>query len=306
MSKCFIFSNSFTTRTVLFGMEFLFDATISEVLLLKENHIQDESFSFNNNVKIKLHKSIDECICLCDFVLIIKNENTPENSINYILCKSKELNKRCFEISNPWKKELTHNTNDSHFENFSFNKCSVILSVSLGVGAQQYGVEMLLNKIFIENNVRFKQFFSKETEDFFVQLDSCGILNENFSRQLNSSENQQDVIIYSVNIGENIYNIKKHIDTLRRVVSDFTILQTDIKFDEYKTAKNIIEYGCFSKLNMLIKSHYNTVDDKLLVYCDKKIEEDSLIQDIESIFLKEKLSFEIFSKIAFPEGIVKL
>lgn len=112
--------------------------------------------------------------------------------------------------------------------------------------------------------------------------------------------------IYSINIGENIFNIKKFIDELRHLKSDFTILQTGISFNEYEVAKNIIKYGTFSQLDVLIKSHYYVVDEKLTVYCDKKVVEDFLIRDIESNSLWEKLSAGIFSKIAFPEGITPL
>ena len=306
MSKIFVFSNSFATRTVLFGLDSLFNIKFDEVLLLKENHNQKEIFLFNTNIKIKLYESIDDCICLCDSIIMIKDDNIPEKSINYISCKSKELDKQCFEIINPWKNKLSSSTNNIDDKNIDFKKYPVILNISLGTISQSYCVEILLNKIFTKNSIGFKQFYSKEMENFLLQLDGYGILSSNFSRQIKFPEYQYNIIIYSINIGESIYNIKKYIDILRHIASDFTILQTDIKFNEYESAKNIIKYGCFSQLDMLIKSHYNVVDEKLTVYCAKKINEDSLVKDIESISLENKLSFNIFSKIAFPEGIVKL
>jgi len=306
MPKIFIFSNSFAARTVLFGLDSLFNIKIDEVLLLKENHNQKENFLFNTNIKINLYESINDCICHCDFILMIKDNNTPEKSINYILCKSKELDKRCYEVINPWKNELSSNTSNIAHENTDFKKYPVILNISLGTISQHYCVEILLNKIFTKNNIGFKQFYSKETEFFLLQLDRYGILSDNFSRQIKFSKYQYNIIIYSINIGESIYNIKKHIDILRHISPDFTILQTDIKFNEYENSKNIIKYGCLSQLDILIKSHYKTVNDVLTVYCNKSIEQDSFIQDIESISLENKLSFDIFSKIAFPEGIISL
>ena len=305
MARVFIFSDSFTTRTMLFKSDYLLSIKIDEILLLKENHSQNEKFILNNSIKIKLYGNIDDCINCCDFILIIKGENTPEKSIDYIFSKSKELNKKYFEVINPWKKELSLNIDHSDYREGHFNKCPVILNISLGTAAQQYCVEVLLNKIMTENKVSFKQFFSEETKDFLQQIDKCGILNNNLSQQLNLLEDQYNVILCSINIGSSIYNVKKYIDILRHIASDFTILQTDIKFNEYEVAKNIMEYSCFSQLDMLIKSRYKFVYNNLILYCNENKVDNSIFQDLESIYLEKELSLALFSKIALPEGIVK-
>ena len=107
MSKIFIYSNSFVATTVLFQLPFTFKIKFDEILLLKENHKQNENNSHKLGIKINLYNSIDDCINFCNYVLIIKDDNTPIKQITYILHKSKEFNKSCFEIVNPWSEELT-------------------------------------------------------------------------------------------------------------------------------------------------------------------------------------------------------
>lgn len=306
MSKIFIFTNSYTTRTMIFDLNYLFNCKTHEILLLKENFM-NENYSLNN-IKVKLFNNMDNCIEYSDFIIIIKNGNVPKKSINYILSKSKELNKKCIEIQNPWQiNSLYSNQDYDKYKEYDFNNCPVILDIALGYGAQQFCVELLLNKIFIDKKINFKQFYSLETKNILLQLNKYNILNNELSKQLNTSINQYNVIIYSINIGDSIYNIKKYIEILRCLKPDFTILQTDIKFEEYETAKKFIKYGCFSQLDILIKSHYNLLYKKHALHCNNHIiKEDYFIKDIESNDLEKKLALEILSKIAFPEGIIKL
>lgn len=95
-------------------------------------------------------------------------------------------------------------------------------------------------------------------------------------------------------------------DFLRGFSSDFIILQTDIIFDDYDLMENIFKYSCFSPIDIIIKSHYNLIDNKYTVYCDNKIDEDSMIHDIESNHLGEILHSNILAKLSFPKGIKKI
>ena len=306
MASIFVFSNSFHTRTILFKLDYLLNFKIDEIILLTENHNQKENYIFNNDIKIKLFKSIDECIAACDCIFLLKDETIPVKSINYILNKSSEYNKKCYEIQNPWEEKGADNIYKNDYENCDFDKRPVILNIALGEIAQQYCTEVLINEILAENDVEFKQFYSYATKNFLLQLNSYGILNIDISKHLDMSAYQYDIIICSIDIGENLYDVQKYIDFFRLIKSDFIILQTGIKFDKYQIAKNIIKYVCFSQLDLLIKTHYSLLDNLFVVYCYEEIEEDSLILDIESINLKKQLMFKMFSKIAYPEGITSL
>ena len=160
-----------------------------------------------------------------------------------------------------------------------------------------------------ENNIEFIQCFSEETKNILLQIDNYGILNPALSKQLNCIIENYNLIVFSINAGQNIHDIRTYIDIIKRIKPDFTIFHTNISFESFEIIQNIIKYGCLSQLDVIIKSHYNIIDDKTnkyIVYCNETINENSGLLDIESDLLEEKLTCNVFSKISYPEGIVKL
>ena len=304
MARIFIFSNSYAAKTILLELDYLLNIEIDEIFLLKENHDEKEHYTCNN-AKIKIHKSVDTCISFCDTIILIKDSNMPEKSIDYLLSESKRLNKNCFVVQNPWEKEFIFSTNEKSYENFDFKKYPVILNISLGSNTQQFFIELMMNRLFVENKINFRQVYSAETSDFLHQINNFGLLNNNIFEQLNMIDNQYNIIIISLNIG-NLYNMKKYVDIVKFISPDFITIQSDLNLNEYDYVNNMVKYGYFSKLDLLIKSHYYLLQNKFNIYCDKKIDNDFFIQDIESDNFDKKLYNAILAKIALPEYVVKL
>ena len=53
-----------------------------------------------------------------------------------------------------------------------------------------------------------------------------------------------------------ISDIRFNIDNIRRISPDFTVLQTNIDFDQYHVAKGFMEYGGLTMLDVIVKSNY--------------------------------------------------
>lgn len=308
MSKLFIYSNSFVAKTIIYKLCFVLNISIDEVLLLNENHRQNEE-GINTwcGCDINLYADIDECINLSDYIFIIRDSNVPTKHIDYILKQSVALGKKCFELNNHWREYSLCKSKCDELINLNFEKFPVILNISLGPTSQQYCLEVLINSIFEKSKVNIKQIFSPATYSFFSQLNSYKILNSSLSAQL---DNQKvfSVMVCSLDIGVDFNNITKYIDMIKNINPDFIILQTNIRFDEYETAKNIFKYGCLASLDLIVKSHFNTItlEDVNVVYCSNHITSNTFIKDLESIDLESELKSNIFSKLSLPKGVLRL
>ena len=168
-------------------------------------------------------------------------------------------------------------------------------------------IKVLINEIFAENRVKIKQFFSPATYYILNQLNKYGLVNNIICEQLEDIKNFS-VVACSINIGVDFNNIANYVEAIKDINPDFVILQTGIRFCEYETAKQMLQFGCSSSLDLIIKSHYNnvTLDDVKIYYCNNQIEVDGFINDIENINLKEELEFKIFSKLSLPKGISRI
>ena len=190
-----------------------------------------------------------------------------------------------------------------------FNNIPVVVDISLGVYAQQFKMEIFLNKLFSLLEVDFYQHFSTSTVRFLSQLQDLKIINKSLSKQLNKQVDEQnipDVILYSLDIGSDISNLKKYSELLKTLQPDYVILQTDIDFKNYEMARQLVKYAIYSEINMVVKSHFHSTDDKIYtVYCDKCIENNNVL-DVDSQYIEKRLKSSIITKIAFPEGVVPI
>lgn len=307
IENLFIFSNSYAAKTAAYILDYVLDIKNLTITLLKENHSEYEFPKCIYYNKILLYEDIDICIMNSEAILIIVDDDIPKKTIDYIIDKSQKTGKKYLIINNPWKNDSLHfnNTFDNE-KKYYFNNIPIILLVGVGVVSQQYCTEVLLNRIFTNKKINFKQIYSKGTNAFLSQLNKWNI-NRSLSIHLaeNGSSKEYDVIVVSINIDEDINNIRYHTDTIRHIRPDFVILQTNDGFADYESADCIFKYGSFAALDIIIKSHFYSMD-RFSVYCKTNTNQSSLFKYVDESDIEKQLSFLILSKISLPEGFDEL
>lgn len=311
--KVFICSNSFVTRTLLFNIDYLFNFSVEKIILLLENHHSNEKFIFSSKIEVKFNDNIDECLSDCDIIFLIKDLNIPNKIVNYIELRSLQLNKQYIVIDNPWedynnKLQYTNNTYTNIINNPGIKKCPVILCISLGITSQPYCLELLLNKIFNQNNIITKQYYSIQTYDLFRQIESADLLNSKILFSNYTSDENNQVYICSYPTNEQMDDEKTCMEFIEKLSPDYIILQTNIKEYDLVNISNILYYNFGTKIDFFIKSQYYDFNGHK-VYCSNiKINSSNSpnLMSIESEDLEYHLKQDMLSKIALPESIVAL
>lgn len=299
MSKIFIFSNSFIAHNIIYGFDKVLNIECEEFILLSENH-NNFDFETGANRKVLLLESLEMCVKLCDCIFVFEDRNIPQKSLLYIKELSQLYQKKMYLLnlfSDEYYYDLKTDINE-----YKFCDVPVILNIALGLTSQFYTMELLLNRIFGDNNIPFKQFFSQSMYNYMSQLYNYSIINDQLSNQLFKCKEYQ-VLIVTIDIGDDIYNLREHGNFIRKISPDYIMLQTDFKSIDYKTAHTAVNMFCNSPLDIIINSCYCNLHDKnFIIRCNNRLNHKN-IKSIESPSLKEDLTFDIFSKIAVPNGI---
>ena len=303
MNSCFVFSNSFFARTVLKDLEYLLNKSIDKIYLLRENHSQDEIFYFNHcnyNFKIQLVDTIEEGILQSNIIVISKDDNIPLKYIDYVTLQAQKQKKQCFCINNPWILETTE-----ELGSFEWNKnIPTILIMGVGVSSQLFCMEMLINKILSKNNIRFSQRYSESTKQLLNQLPSKRNLNPNVTYSISDTNNDSQINVITLCLKNEISDIRFNIDNIRRISPDFTVLQTNIDFDQYHVAKGFMEYGGLTMLDVIVKSNYYS-SGNYNVLCKLHRESTENVEYLHDNELEKKLEFMIFSKLSLPLNVIR-
>ena len=300
MARIFVFGNSYTVRSVLQVIDCILNFSVDAVIVLKENHRSDDQILLKKQISLCIYDTIDRCLAYCDLVLIIASEEIPEKSITRIIDKSSMLQKKCYLISTPLFKGETQ-----ILPEFYDNKTiPSILTLSFGKCTQLFSIEILLNNIFYESGITMAQHFSQKTDALLLQFLENGILHDSLSKQMISPPYSPSIVLYSLNIENNWYDLRNYMNYFDNIRPDFIIIHTDARFEITESFQNIIEFCCLSKIDMVVKSHYSMVDEKHLVFCDFSKNDD--IYDIESDSLRSDIFLRIISKLTWPHNVKRL
>jgi hypothetical protein len=300
MARVFIFANSYLARNVVFSLDYLLDLNVDHIILLEENHNKCEKFSINDNVIINYCSTIKDGIINCDLVLILVDDFLPQNAVERVHLKSKELGKRCVNIYSNWNKIQDHT---SCFERTNAKDHPTILTLSLGQNAEYYCLEILLNKLFNNKKINIKQYFSDSTRGFFTQFQNHNLLNPSLGLQLNDGAKDYQILVYHVSIGNNTDSLKSCLDACNKLSPDFIIFQSDVQYEKYDELKKIIQYSLLAKVDVHIYTNYFKYDETTKVYCNNVHTDSPDIICIESTDLEDVLTKNILAKIALPENI---
>ena len=123
---------------------------------------------------------------------------------------------------------------------------------------------------------------------------------------VNSNIGLYNIVVYSLNVGVDIYNLIDYINLFKQIKADYVILQVEKSFIDNENAKNIVKYYCFSKLDKIIKSHFTIADGKYTLYCNDIIDLSNDVYDVESNGLGDMLFHSITTKLSLPKGILRL
>ena len=291
-------------NAIAFDIKYLLNIRVEKLFLLKENHSTNKPFNVDCDLEIIISDNMNYCIDNCDIVIIIQSDEFPERSKEYIINRTSLQNKKLCLLN-----EINVLEKIKFMEDIPYNSLPVILNISNGIHSQQLCLELLLNKIFSKNNITIRQVYSQKTYSILNQLRKIKILNKNLECHLESNTSEDicyDLIVFSMDIGNNMQYLIQHADIIKKICPDFVIYQTGYEFCSYELIKKMVNFVCGSNLDMLVKSNYYRFDNDIIVHLDKVVIQEPLYYSLESNNLLKELEFNLFSKLSFPEGVIPI
>lgn len=300
MSRVFIFSNSFTAKTISLSINNILNTHIDEVILLSENHEEYEFSNLLKDIRISLVENIEKAVFACDVVLICITPNIPLKKINYVKSAARRTDKQLIVIECIWESSFK-NKASPYFSNIDSSNCIVILNISLSPEAQQFNGEILLNRILSKNCISFKQFFSPATINILEQLNEIQMLKPSLAKQFCKENERFDVAVLSVTLSE----FKDSLSLFNEFKPDYIIVQSDFRGNAIDEIVSLLKRRFNVSYDYIIKSHYIQVENSIpfQIYCNSKKESIKNENDIEASELPSALEFDLLSKIALPNGI---
>lgn len=300
MSKIFILSNTYTIRNIILSIRYLFNEGVDSIVILEENCELSDFPSECADINLIVCSSLDDCINICDVVVIPNEKCIPSKTLKYVIEKSTKLNKKyytdCYVTQIP---VLDCN-------NKSFKTKPIILMLTLGNYTQHMYIELVLNKIFAGMHVPIKQILSYETYHLLKTINMSGLMNLNldvfFVEELDTD---YQMIVWPVCL-ESLEELEGKLDDFKKLSPDFIICSAEFAFNDIDFLKNTMFFNCSSTIDLIIKSHYHRIDRIYTVYCRKKIDCLNEIVDLESPDLEYVIKEKIINKLSFPIGIMPI
>jgi len=292
----FLCGNGYSVNSFIETITYILNFGYNDIVLLHENYLSMKKYC---NIPVIVFKTLNECIEASDCIIVLRNEELPENIFRNIEKCVADSKKKLFAID--------MNNNKTQFTKLSeFNDVAIpsVLILAMGLTWQSYCTEIKLHKALTSRGIKATQRFSNVTENVLVQLDSMKILNKSLSDQINNKKICGDIFVESIYIGEDINSIEEFIPYFRQLKPDFIALQTDFRFEQYDIARQIAKYWCFSQLDIVVKSKYTIVNDKYIVYCDSINDENMLYTN--SCNLGDDIIEAVISKLTLPKDCKRI
>ena len=305
--KIFILASSYSAHSFICNLEYLINDDVESVYLLSENHEVDE-FVDRYPFEIKCLPDVVSCIQNSDITFLLEQKNIPLESINNVkkLCTS--LSKKFIAISDPWEIAENDVYKKRNENSIDIQNKPIIDYVYCGNHSQPYSAELLLNKIFNFENIKFKQFVSSSTFMLLVQIESFITINTAIkSSCIDNCCTNPDIIVRSFDAGDNLQYLNDYINSRKYSEPDFIIFQTMLEYLNYTVneIKQLFRYKIDREIDHVIISPYHNISlsDGIYVYCKQKyFPERNINHAYEEMVLRNKL----IEKIALPSGIIPL
>ena len=295
MFKIFIFSNAFATHNMINSINYLLNMSIDEVLVLGENHRQNDFIEAG--IKVTVNESIEFCIDNSDLIIMLLDENIPTRSSERVMDLAKIKGKMILKLRNPWTKQNC--TPDKQLYSDMKNMPSVLI-LSVGKNAQEIYTELTINEMFFNKKVNIIQDFSSSSVDLFNQLNNYGVLNQHLREQIYEEKTKGVLFVSTVCIsGTDIKELRNCcFNILNRLYPDVLIIQAGYSY-EIEKIRQIVEKSTSHIIDMVIRSNFVSHNDSMVYCADANTTQELLIgkRVTPQIILNA-----ILSKTAFPNG----
>lgn len=302
----FIYSSSYTVLTLLYNLEYCIQKHIDNIFVLSENHSNYE-YEYSFPFSIKCLPSVWDCVKNSDLSLVFKQSNSPKHWIDKVEQLCKDLSKEIIIINDPWSCVYECFKHDVLYT--KPNKPSIDI-VHSGIHSQPFIVELMLNKIFMLDNVNFFQFFTESTHDLLCQFKASGILNDRIAQMLDDDISEPDIIIYAFDVGDNLQYLEDYIEYRKHEKPDFIFFQTTLDHVDYveEHINNKFYYTLERQLDCVNTSLYHSIllNYNDYVYCKKgTLSSENMYSTFDSL-TECTIKKMIFKKTALPSGIIPM
>lgn len=284
----FLVGPSSIINSVIYSNTLLFNKKIDRFVVLVEN--KREYFSFNF-VPVLFFSNIQECIDGSDVTIVFDDVYIPQESILSIRNISSQQNKPVYFI------EKSNKNNSNDFDVVINKPC--ILHIFMGGASQQFEGEALMNSIFLEKNISFKN-TNKNSRllSWYSSVSNCSIMSKEYNNCV-----EHDVLYVPLLIEKNITELRCYWNDLEKVRPDYVIVQTDCSYNNYDELCEATSYLCNRTVDVWIKSRYYNYEEKGILSYQNKISIPSGAIDINSPKIMNDISLDILSKMTFPDEI---
>lgn len=243
MIRLFIFSNSFNTYILVKSVEYFFNNTIKEIIILQENN--DDELEKIYDSHIVLCNKLKSAVELSDIVIVWDDVDIPQESVKLIenLCVTNK--KTYFNI--PFS--LNEYSNVRDIENIIPNLCNcpVLLNISIGLGTLQPYVELVLNNIISSTKIDFKQYYSPITQKIFKSINDTNLISIKEHSSFFTNLNSEAFSIVSLSV-PNIEELYKYIDIFHKIRPDFVIVQTSLDYIHFEDLLKSLNQYLFNQV----------------------------------------------------------
>lgn len=293
MKKVFIFADSFAIDNILYKF--------NEVTILSDLEICLCEHVCHNykNQNIVVIPNITECLNNCDHIIVIESSEMPEDTLAFIRKISTEQGKRLIWLHNSWYNHIDENK-------LSFIKAPpkvpLIFSISFGLASQPYKLDMLIDKILISSNVRYKHVYCTSTYNLLIQFMDYNILNHSICKQLEYDSSCDELFVYHANINK-FDELKQCKLLFENNIPDFIIAQVDNREYCIDHLNKLVCQIFGSQIDVILRSHFIKFIDHL-IYCDNnQIPISTECVDLENIYHEKIVMERLFTKLAYPPEI---
>ncbi len=306
MKNIFIISNSFSTRTILYHIDYLLNFSIGKIYILQENHDYLEAHNISNKVVLVSSEDIDKYIYTSDVVLILQDKYMPRKTIDHIKLLVTEKNKLII-VDNPWS--VNNPAENKLNKGIRYDTNPVILQIVFGEYTQHYCTEILLNKILSNEDVPFIQDFSIETLSLIEQLSQYGIINKKIIQSKQSNLNNYSVVVKSLHVNQyrEMSKDKKFIEIMGVLSPSYIIMNISLNCIINDSMKNMFIHKYNKPIDIIVKSPYVEIDlthSKCSTYCASLDVDLNKTYSPTSSYFEKQLQVDLFAKISLPKDIV--
>lgn len=293
----FIYSTSYVTRLFAHELKYITGECLDKIVVLGENHFL-EDFQFEKN-SVVLCENVNEALNISDIVVVLNNGKLPDKKMNHIIEHCCRTYKKIvpIDITTDCLKLDEQLSLDSKMD------IPMILNVGIGDSMSTYRLELSLNRMFFDTNVKIFQSFSSFTSIIINTLKKHNIVNKNFIFE----EDKQLYEKFQVNIKStnyaNINSLIKCFYSISNFKPDYLIINMNGRPIDMMGIENLFKYR-YGLSPFFVQSKYIDInkDDQNYrpIYCHS-LGGDCFFGDQKIL---SKLKHDIMVRLAFPSSIV--